>query len=118
MRSLAFVIRLLWVFRRATPFSLQIPQQTLKGGLIVVLRLAPASGDLLTACRHIGVEAEGTGTPNVALVALGVVAEFHRAAPLAVEPDRKALVIQAQNLSGGRTQKAQQDEDCHQGFGW
>jgi hypothetical protein len=86
--------------------------------ILGVRMLISIGGGLLTAFRHIGVEAEGTETLNVALVALGVVAEFHCAAPLAVEPDRKALVIQAQNLSSGRTQKAQQDEDCHQGFGW
>jgi hypothetical protein len=39
MRSLAFAIRLLWVFRRATPFSLQIPKQTLEGGMVVVVEV-------------------------------------------------------------------------------
>jgi hypothetical protein len=66
--------------------------------------LVGGSGGLLASLGNVGVEVEFLMALEIALVALGVVAKLHGAAPVAVEPHRKPLVIQAQDFGGGRAQ--------------
>lgn len=56
------------------------------------------SGDLLAALGDVRVFVKRTAAPKIALVTLGVVAEFHRTATVAIEPDGETLVIEAQHL--------------------
>jgi hypothetical protein len=72
--------------------------------------LVRGSGGLLASLGNVGVEVEFFMALEIALVALSVVAEFQRATPIAVEPDRKPLVIPAQYFGGGRAQTNRRQE--------